>query len=68
MVVDGMPNVRTCVTPLAAGMDVRTQYGVSLKRMDAREHEVSVENMEARAQQNVSVTAETTNEIEGKGR
>lgn len=31
MVVDGQPNVRTCVTPLKAGMDVRTQYGVSDK-------------------------------------
>lgn len=29
MVVNGEPNVRTCITPLAAGMDVRTQYGVS---------------------------------------
>jgi len=29
MVVDGKPNVRTCVTPLVEGMDVRTQYGVS---------------------------------------
>ncbi|MBP1736307.1 MAG: Beta-grasp domain [Oscillospiraceae bacterium] len=29
MVVDGQPNVRTCVTPLAEGMDVKTQYGVS---------------------------------------
>lgn len=29
MVVDGVPNVRTCVTPLKEGMDVRTQYGVS---------------------------------------
>ncbi|GBR75677.1 ferredoxin [Candidatus Termititenax persephonae] len=27
MIVDGRPNVRTCLTPLAAGMDVRTQYG-----------------------------------------
>ncbi len=25
MVVDGVPNVRTCVTPLAAGMKVETQ-------------------------------------------
>ncbi len=31
MVVDGVPNVRTCITPLKAGMDVRTQYGVSDK-------------------------------------
>ncbi len=29
MVVDGRPNVRTCVTPLKAGMKVQTQHGVS---------------------------------------
>lgn len=29
MVVDGKPNVRTCVTPLREGMRVETQYGVS---------------------------------------
>ena len=29
MVVDGVPNIRTCVTPLHEGMDVRTQYGVT---------------------------------------
>jgi predicted molibdopterin-dependent oxidoreductase YjgC len=27
MVVDGIPNVRTCVTPLEAGMKVETQRG-----------------------------------------
>ncbi|MDR1471301.1 MAG: (2Fe-2S)-binding protein [Synergistaceae bacterium] len=27
MVVDGVPNVRTCVTPLEAGMKVETQHG-----------------------------------------
>ncbi|MHC4660170.1 MAG: (2Fe-2S)-binding protein [Planctomycetota bacterium] len=27
MIVDGVPNVRACVTPLKAGMDVRTQVG-----------------------------------------
>ncbi len=27
MVVDGIPNVRTCVTPLKAGMEVETQHG-----------------------------------------
>ena len=27
MVVDGVPNVRACVTPLREGMDVRTQTG-----------------------------------------
>jgi predicted molibdopterin-dependent oxidoreductase YjgC len=27
MVVDGIPNVRTCVTPLASGMCVETQIG-----------------------------------------
>lgn len=31
MVVDGVPNVRTCITPLTAGMEVKTQYGVSDK-------------------------------------
>lgn len=31
MVVDGVPNVRTCITPLAEGMKVCTQYGVSEK-------------------------------------
>lgn len=28
MVVDGHPNVRTCVEPLREGMDVRTQHGL----------------------------------------
>ena len=27
MVVDGTPNVRTCVTPLVSGMKVETQHG-----------------------------------------
>lgn len=27
MVVDGIPNVRTCITPLKAGMRVETQHG-----------------------------------------
>ena len=27
MVVDGIPNVRTCITPLKEGVDVRIQYG-----------------------------------------
>ena len=31
MVVDGKPNVRTCVTPLKEGMVVQTQYGVVAK-------------------------------------
>ena len=31
MVVDGVPNVRTCVTPLKAGMKIQTQYGVSVE-------------------------------------
>lgn len=34
MIVDGKPNVRTCVTPLAAGMKVQTQYGVSEKSFE----------------------------------
>jgi len=32
MVVDGKPNVRTCVTPLVEGMKVQTQYGVSAQK------------------------------------
>ena len=28
LVVDGRPNVRACVTPLRAGMDVRVQHGL----------------------------------------
>jgi predicted molibdopterin-dependent oxidoreductase YjgC len=31
MIVDGKPNIRTCVTPLSAGMDVRTQHGAGAK-------------------------------------
>lgn len=31
MIVDGVPNVRTCITPLTEGMVVQTQYGVSEK-------------------------------------
>ena len=29
MIVDGKPNIRTCITPLQSGMRVQTQYGVS---------------------------------------
>lgn len=32
MVVDGKPNVRTCITPLVEGMTVETQYGVSNRK------------------------------------
>lgn len=32
MVVNGKPNIRTCVTPLTEGMKVQTQYGVSAKK------------------------------------
>jgi len=28
MVVDGVPNVRTCVTPVKAGMRIQTQHGL----------------------------------------
>lgn len=31
MVVDGQPNVRTCITPLEEGMHVETQYGVQTR-------------------------------------
>ncbi len=29
MIVDGKPNVRTCITPLKEGMKVETQHGLS---------------------------------------
>lgn len=31
MIVDGVPNIRTCITPLASGMKVQTQYGLCAK-------------------------------------
>lgn len=34
MIVNGKPNVRTCVTPLEDGMTVQTQYGVSDKKFE----------------------------------
>lgn len=32
MTVNGKPNIRTCITPLEEGMDVRTQYGASAEK------------------------------------
>lgn len=32
MVVNGVPNVKTCVTPVAADMVVETQYGLEGRR------------------------------------
>ena len=37
MVVDGTPNTRTCITPLQAGMEVCTQYGVEAQKEDGYE-------------------------------
>lgn len=31
MIVNGQPNVRTCITPLQEGMKIQTQYGVSAR-------------------------------------
>lgn len=31
MIVNDVPNVRTCITPLEEGMKVETQYGVGAK-------------------------------------
>ena len=31
MIVDGQPNVRTCITELKEGMQIQTQYGVETK-------------------------------------
>ena len=36
MVVNGQPNVRTCVTTLKEGMKVQTQYGVSEKPFEEK--------------------------------
>ncbi len=35
MIVNGVPNTRTCITPLEAGMTVQTQYGVSAEPFDS---------------------------------
>jgi predicted molibdopterin-dependent oxidoreductase YjgC len=32
MIVDGIPNIRTCVTPLKEGMRIKTQYGCSANK------------------------------------
>lgn len=32
MIVDGIPNIRTCVTPLKEGMCIKTQYGCSANK------------------------------------
>ena len=32
MVVDGVPNTRTCITPLKAGMKVQTQFGCGTEK------------------------------------
>ena len=37
MVVNGQPNVRTCITPLEAGMEIRTQYGVTAEQPEGGE-------------------------------
>lgn len=31
MIVDGVPNTRTCITPVREGINVQTQYGVEAK-------------------------------------
>jgi predicted molibdopterin-dependent oxidoreductase YjgC len=32
MTVDGQPNVRTCITPVRAGMEIHTQRDTSISR------------------------------------
>jgi len=34
MVVDGKPNVRTCMTPVKEGMVIETQYGLGARQND----------------------------------
>lgn len=38
MIVNGQPNVRTCITPLEAGMTIQTQYGVVTKEEYEKEN------------------------------
>jgi aerobic-type carbon monoxide dehydrogenase small subunit (CoxS/CutS family) len=42
MTVDGVPNVRTCVTPVREGMSVETQRGVGRWRKEKFEGESHV--------------------------
>ncbi len=37
VVVDGIPNVPACLTPVAAGLDVRTQHGLEQTTAEAVE-------------------------------
>jgi predicted molibdopterin-dependent oxidoreductase YjgC len=37
MIVDGKTNVRTCITPLRAGMNIQTQDGITPAKGKARE-------------------------------
>lgn len=30
MTVDGVPNIRTCITPVQEGMEIETQYGLGI--------------------------------------
>ena len=38
MIVDGIPNTRTCVTPVRDGMQVQTQYGLGPMAKKGEEH------------------------------
>lgn len=38
MIVNGQPNVRTCITPLEEGISVETQYGVQTKEQWEADH------------------------------
>jgi Uncharacterized anaerobic dehydrogenase len=33
MIVDGVPNVRTCITPVKEGMVIETQYGLGKEKI-----------------------------------
>ncbi len=34
MIVDGIPNTRTCVTPVRSGMEIETQHGLGQWKVD----------------------------------
>lgn len=47
MVVDGVPNTRTCITPVREGMVVETQYGVEAAPKKPAEEAAGMEGEKA---------------------
>lgn len=49
MIVDGRPNVRTCVTSVADGMHVETQHGIGVIAIPQEAQEIMAEKAESQA-------------------